>query len=271
MVKVLIKGAGDLASGVAMAFHQSGFLVLMTEVEQPTVIRRSVAFANSIYEGKMEIEGITGIHVNEDNYSNYLEKGNIGIIIDPVGSIKDKYKPDVIVDAILAKKNLGTRIDDAPIVIGCGPGFVVGKDCHLVIETKRGHYLGKIIGEGSAIENSGIPGIIEGRGIERVLYSPVAGKVEHLKKLGDIVEQDDIILKVDGVPVKSPFKGVLRGLIVEGMIVPEAMKIGDVDPRLYPEYCFTISEKAMAIGRAAVEGTLLLGKQKGLFGVMKYE
>lgn len=271
MVKVLIKGAGDLASGVAMAFHQSGFQVLMTEVEQPTVIRRSVAFANSIYEGKMEIEGVTGIHVTKDNYINHLEKGNIGIIIDPNGSIKDIYKPDVLIDAILAKKNLGTTIDDAPVVIGCGPGFSAGKDCHLVIETKRGHYLGKIIEQGSAIKNSGIPGVIEGRGLERVLYSPIAGKVEHLKKLGDIVEQDDIILKIDGVPLRSPFKGVLRGLIVEGMIVPKAMKIGDVDPRLIPEYCFTISEKAMAIGRAAVEGTLLVGKQKGLFGVMKYE
>lgn len=271
MIKVLIKGAGDLASGVAMAFYKSGFQVLMTEVEQPTVIRRSVAFANSIYEDKIKIEGVTGIHVTEDNYLNYLEKGNIGVIIDPNGAIKDKYKPDVIVDAILAKQNLGTKINDAPIVIGCGPGFFAGVDCNLVIETKRGHYLGKIIENGPAIKNSGIPGVVEGRGLERVLYSPVKGKVEHIKKLGDIVEQDDIILKVGGVPVKSPFKGILRGLIVEGMMVPEAMKIGDVDPRLNPEYCFTISEKAMAIGRAAVEGTLILGKQKGLFGVQKYE
>lgn len=271
MVKVLIKGAGDLASGVAMAFHKSGFQVLMTEVEQPTVIRRSVAFANSIYEAKMEIEGVTGIHVTEENYADYLEKGNIGIIIDPDGAIKNIYKPDIIVDAILAKKNLGTKKNDAPIVIGCGPGFSAGEDCHLVIETKRGHYLGKIIENGSAIKNSGIPGIVEGRGLERVLYSPVAGKIKHLKKLGDIVEQDDIILKVDGIPVKSPFKGVLRGLIVEGMLVSENMKIGDVDPRLFPEYCYTISEKAKAIGRAAVEGTLILGKQKVLFGVVKYE
>ncbi len=271
MVKVLIKGAGDLASGVAMAFHKSGFQVLMTEVKLPTVIRRSVAFANCIYEEKVEIEGVTGVHVTEDNYSDYLEKGNIGVIIDPEGAIKEKYKPDVIVDSILAKVNLGTRIDDAPIVIGCGPGFFAGEDCHLVIETKRGHYLGKIIEKGSAIKNSGIPGIVDGRGLERVLYSPVAGKVEHFKKLGDIVELDDIILKVDGIPVRSPFKGVLRGLIVEGMLVPEAMKIGDVDPRIFPEYCFTISEKAMAIGRAAVEGSLIVGKKMCLFGVLKYE
>ncbi len=271
MIKVLIKGAGDLASGVAMAFYNSGFQVLMTEVKEPTVIRRSVAFANCIYEGKMEIECVTAFHVTEDNYLNCLKNSNIGVIIDPECKIKGKYKPDIIVDAILAKKNLGTKIDDAPIVIGCGPGFSAGKDCHLVIETKRGHHLGKIIKMGRAIENSGIPGIIEGRGIERVLYSPVPGKVQHLKKLGDIVDQDDIILKVDGVPVKSPFKGVLRGLIVEGIIVPENMKIGDVDPRLNPDYCFSISEKAMAIGRAAVEGSLIFGSEKGLFGVKKYE
>lgn len=271
MIKVLIKGAGDLASGVAMAFYNSGFQVLMTEVGEPTVIRRSVAFANCIYEGKMVIEGVTGIHVTDNNYLDYLEKDNIGVIIDPECMIKEKYKPDIIVDAILAKRNLGTKILDAPIVIGCGPGFYAGQDCHLVIETKRGHHLGKIINEGKAIENSGIPGIIEGRGKERVLYSPVQGKVVHVKKLGDIVEQDDIILKVDGIPVKSPFKGVVRGLIVEGMTVPEAMKIGDVDPRLNPEYCYTISEKARAIGRAAVEGSLIIGRKKGLFGVMKHE
>ena len=271
MVKVLIKGAGDLASGVAMAFYKSGFQVLMTEVEQPTVIRRTVAFATSIYEGKVEIEGVTGRLVDENNYQECLESGSIGVIVDPKGLIRMKYKPDVIVDAILAKKNLGTTIDAAPIVIGCGPGFFAGDDCHLVIETKRGHFLGRVIEKGAAIPNSGIPGIVEGKGLERVLYSPVAGKVEHLKKLGDIVSEGDIILKVDGIAVTTPFAGVLRGLIEEGMVVPAAMKIGDVDPRINPEYCYTISEKAMAVGRGAVEGALLLGKQKGLFGVRRYE
>ncbi len=271
MVKVLIRGAGDLASGVAMAFHKSGFQVLMTEVEQPTVIRSTVAFATSIFEGEIEIEGVKGLQVTEDDFKEILEAGYIGVIIDPQGTIKNEYKPDVLIDAILAKKNLGTKIDDAPIVIGCGPGFYVGDDCHLVIETKRGHYLGKIIEKGSAIPNSGIPGIVEGRGLERVLYSPVAGKVKHYKKIGDIVDEGDIILKVNEIQVTSPFKGVLRGLIAEGMNVPKAMKIGDVDPRIEPRYCFTISEKAMAIGRSAVEGTLLLGRKKRLFGVRKYE
>ncbi len=271
MIKVLIRGAGDLASGVAMAFYKSGFQVLMTEVAQPTVIRSSVAFATSIFKGKMEIEGVTGIHVNKDNFQKYLDHGYIGIIIDPEGNIKKTYKPDVVVDAILAKKNLGTNIYDAPIVIGCGPGFYAGKDCHLVVETKRGHYLGQIIEEGAAIANSGIPGIVEGKGLERVLYSPIAGKVKHYKKIGDIVDEGDIILKVEGIPVINPFKGVLRGLITEGMNVPKGLKIGDVDPRIRPQYCFTISEKAMAIGRAAVEGTLLMGRKKKLFGVIKYE
>ncbi|MDD2371866.1 MAG: selenium-dependent molybdenum cofactor biosynthesis protein YqeB [Firmicutes bacterium] len=271
MIKVLIKGAGDLASGVAMAFHKSGFQVLMTEVEQPTVIRSTVAFATSVFKGEIKIEGVKGKHVTADNFKECLDAGNIGIIIDPQGAIKDKYKPDVLVDAILAKKNIGTTINDAPIVIGCGPGFSAGEDCHLVIETKRGHYLGRVIEKGAAIENSGIPGIVEGRGLERVLYSPVEGMVKHYKKIGDIVDEGDIILKVEEIPVTSPFKGVIRGMITEGMIVPKAMKIGDVDPRIEPQFCFTISEKAMAIGRASVEGSLLMGRRKGLFGVGKYE
>jgi len=271
MIKVLIRGAGDLASGVAMAFYKSGFQVLMTEVAQPTVIRSTVAFATSVFKGQMEIEGVKSIHVTKENYQDYLDSGNIGIIIDPLGEIKEKFKPDILIDAILAKKNIGTKIDDAPIVIGCGPGFFAGEDCHLVIETKRGHYLGQVITKGSAIPNSGVPGIIEGKGLERVLYSPIAGKVEHFKKIGDMVNEGDIILKVEEIMVMSPFKGVLRGLITEGMIVPKGMKIGDIDPRLDPQYCFTISEKAMAIGRAAVEGTLLMGNKINLFGVEKYE
>lgn len=271
MVKVLIKGAGDLASGVGMAFYKSGFKVLMTESEKPTVIRRSVAFGNCIFEDKAIVEGVTSIKVNEDNYKEALDRGLIGVIVDPKAEIIKKYQPDIVVDAILAKSNLGTTMDDAPIVIGCGPGFYAGNDCHLVIETKRGHNLGQIIRTGSAIANSGIPGIVEGRGIERVIYSPVEGIVTHVKKIGDIVAESDIILKVGDVPVTSPFKGVLRGLIAEGLHVPAKMKIGDVDPRINPEYCFTISEKAMAIGRAAVEGALNLGNEKNLFGVRRNE
>lgn len=267
MVKVLIKGAGDLASGVGLAFHRAGFQVLMTEIEKPTVIRRTVAFANVIFEGNTNIEGSEGILVLEDTYQDALNRGKIGVMVDPEATILAQYQPMVVVDGILAKKNLGTRITDAPIVIGLGPGFEAGKDCHRVVETKRGHNLGVVLHSGKAMENTGIPGIVEGRGLERVLYSPGSGIVQPIVDIGAILEEGDLICNVSGIPVYSPFKGVLRGLIAPGMEVPLGMKIGDVDPRLETSYCFTVSEKARAIGRAAVEAALEMGRKRKWFGV----
>lgn len=268
MVKVLVRGAGDLASGVGYAFAKAGFQVLMTEIEAPTVIRRTVSFAEAVYEGQVEVEGIKGILVTRDTYQDSIDYGKIGVIVDPAGLILKTFKPDVLVDGILAKENVaGTRIQDAPIVLALGPGFEAGLDCHRVIETKRGHYLGQVIESGRAIENTGIPGIVEGRGLERVLYSSVAGKVRHLRNIGDIVEEGECVAMVGDACVPSPFRGVLRGLIREGMDVPARMKIGDVDPRLNQEYCFTISEKAKAIGRGALEAALALGYEKRLFEV----
>lgn len=269
MVKVLIKGAGDIATGVALAFFRSGFKVLMTEIEKPTVIRRKVAFASAIYEKNIVIEKIDGALATDKNFQNILNDDKIGVIVDPNGEIIDKYKPDIVVDAILAKKNLGTKKTDASVVIGCGPGFHAGDDCHLVVETKRGHFLGGWKEEGNAAPNSGIPGIIEGSGIERVLYSPKAGVVKHHKAIGDLLEEGELVLQVDEAGVYSPFKGYLRGLIQEGLFVPEKMKIGDVDPRLEGSYPFTVSEKAMAVGRGALEGALYLGKKFRVFGVDK--
>ncbi len=268
MVKVLVRGAGDLASGVGYAFAKAGFQVLMTEIPAPTVIRRTVAFAEAVYEGQIEIEGVQGILVTRDTYQESIDYGKIGIVVDPEASIRKAYQPDILVDGILAKTNVGgTDILDAPIVLALGPGFEAGRDCHRVIETKRGHYLGRVIESGSAIENTGIPGIVEGRGLERVLYSPEAGKVRHFRKIGDVVEEGELLAEVGDAGVTAPFRGVLRGLIREGLEVPARMKIGDVDPRLDPEYCFTISEKAKAIGRGALEAALALGVEKGLFEV----
>lgn len=271
MIKVLVRGAGDLASGVAVAFHRSGFQVLMTEVPEPTVIRRSVSFASCIFDGETEIEGVRAARVESHNYQEVLNSGRIGVMVDPEACIIRDFKPMILVDAILAKKNLGTSISYAPVVIAAGPGFEAGRDCHLVIETKRGHHLGRPIEDGSAEANSGIPGIIAGRGLERVLYSPVGGVVSHLKEIGDIVGEGEPVLTVSGVPVASAFRGVLRGLIQEGMTVPAGMKIGDVDPRLEKSFCFSISEKAMAVGRGALEGALMLGRRNNLFGVVAFE
>lgn len=267
MVKVLIRGAGDLASGVAIAFHKAGFQVLMTEMDEPTVIRRTVSFATALFDGQIEVEGTMAIAVDRLNYKQVLEDGHIGVMADPDASILEEYKPAVLVDGILAKKNLGTKIEDAPIVIACGPGFSAGEDCHRVIETKRGHYLARVIEGGTAAPNSGIPGIVEGHGLERVLYAPTEGRMRGIRQIGDIVEEGDAICEVSGLVVHSPFKGVLRGLLAEGLMVPKGMKIGDVDPRIEVDYCHTISDKARAVGRGALEAALELGREKGLFEV----
>lgn len=271
MIKVLVKGAGDLASGVALAFHQSGFQVLMTEVAQPTVIRRTVAFASCVFDGETEIEGVAARRAEPETYQEILKSGKIGVLVDPEAKILGRYRPDIVVDAILAKRNLGTKMEDAPVVIGLGPGFTAGKDCHLVVETKRGHDLARVISRGSAVANTGIPGVIGGKGLERVLYAPAAGTVLHYRKIGDLLEEGDPVLEVSGRIVKSPFPGVLRGLIQEGLEVPSGMKIGDVDPRMEPGYCHSISDKARAIGRGALEGALMMGLEKKLFGVRRFE
>ena len=271
MVKVLVKGAGDIATGVAMTFYRSGFQVLMTEIAEPTVIRRRVSFATAVYEKSIEVEGIEGVLVKASDFQSVLNSGKIGVMVYDKGDVPSCYEPDIVVDAILAKRNIRTSLKDASVVIGCGPGFTAGIDCHLVVETKRGHYLGRWLEEGAAAPNSGIPGIVEGKGLERVLYSPIAGKVKHHKAIGDLLEEGELVLEVAGEPVYSPFKGYLRGLIQEGLVVEAKMKIGDVDPRLEERYPFTVSEKAFAVGRGALEGALYLGRKKAVFGVEKFE
>lgn len=271
MVNVLIRGAGDLATGVAMTLKRSGFRVLMTEVEKPMVIRRSVAFANAVFEGKMRVEDEEAVLVAPEDFTLWMKNDIIGVMVDEDGKIKKAYQPDVIVDATLAKRNLGNKVGDAPIVIALGPGLEAGVDCDMVIETKRGHYLGSQIRKGYAIKNTGIPGIIGGYGIERVIKAPGAGKVQHMAKLGDLVKKNDPVMMVGNKVVKAPIDGCLRGLIYEGMEVPEGMKIGDVDPRGVVDYCYTISDKAYSIGRSVLEGILRLGAEKKLFGVKEYE
>ena len=269
MIKVLIKGAGDLATGVAIVLRNSGFKVLMTEIEQPTVIRRSVSFATAIYEKEVSVEGIQAQLVNELNYEKIIEDGKVGVIVDPYGTILKSYQPDIVVDAILAKKNLGTTMADGPIVIALGPGFEASKDCHLVVETKRGHYLGELIRQGSTIPNTGIPGEIGGRKEERVIKAPVDGTLTWIRKLGDMARENEPVLKVDDCVVKAAFTGCLRGLLMEGLPVHKGMKIGDIDPRGDASYCTTISDKSRALGRAVLEGALELGKEKGYFEVTR--
>lgn len=254
---VIIRGAGDLATGVAYRLKKSGFRVLMLDIKTPLVIRRTVSFAQAIYENQIEIQGIIGRKVESlDEIVKSWKNDEIPIVIDEEGEYIKQIKPKVVVDAILAKKNLGTTIDMADIVIGLGPGFTAGKDCHAVIETKRGHYLGTVITQGSAIADTGVPGNIGGYSKERVIHSPAKGIIKHLSKISDIVEKDDIIAEVDGVPVKATIDGVLRGLIHEGLFVRKGLKIADIDPRDVQKHCFSISDKARSIGGGVLEAIM---------------
>lgn len=258
-MRVLIKGAGDLASGIACRLHQCGCSVVMTDLAVPTAVRRTVAFSRAVYERSAEIEGTTAqLCSNIDEMQNVLRRGEIAVMIDPEAKIRAQWKPDAVVDAILAKHNLGTCIDDAPIVIGVGPGFTAGKDCHCVVETKRGHYLGRCIYTGSAIANTGVPGNIGGYTTERILRAPCDGVFEPVAAIGDTVARGDICATVNGMPMRSEITGVVRGLLQSGVVVTKGMKSGDVDPRCERTHCYSVSDKARAVGGGVLEALLHL-------------
>ena len=254
---VLVKGAGDLASGVAHRLRKAAFSVVMTEIEKPTAIRRTVSFAQSIYDGKVEVEGIKGIHVKDvEDAFKVMENGDIPVLIDPDVKCKEIIKPHIIVDAILAKVNINTTIEDADLVFALGPGFTAGVDCHAVIETKRGHDLGRVYLEGTAIPDSGVPGEVGGKSIERLLRATSDGVFQGIHKIGDYVKENETVATCGGVPLKSQIDGYLRGLLYDGLEVFEGMKVGDVDPRCERHHCFTISDKARALGGAVLEAIL---------------
>lgn len=261
-MKVLIRGAGDLASGIACRLHQCGFSIVMTDLAVPTAVRRTVAFSRAVYEQTAEIEASTAVLCRTiGEVESALRQDQIAVMVDPEAEIQKIWKPDVVVDAILAKRNLGTSMQDAPVVIGVGPGFTAGEDCHCVIETKRGHYLGRCIYRGSAIPNSGVPGNIGGYTTERLLRAPCAGVFEPAVSIGDLVQNGDVCGTVNGVPMRSQIPGVVRGLLQRGVMVTEGMKSGDVDPRCEPEHCHTVSDKARAIGGGVLEAILHLTRK----------
>ena len=256
---VLIKGAGDLATGIAYRLKKSGFDIVMTEINKPTTVRRTVAFSQAVFDNEIVIEGIKGVKVNNINeIYEEIREGNIPIIIDENAEIIKELSPDVVVDAIIAKQNLGTSIEDAPIVIGVGPGFEAKVDCHLVVETKRGHYLGKVIEEGSAIPNTGVPGNIGGYTKERIIRASSNGKIKPVVAIGDFVKKGDIVAYIDGVEVLSEIDGIVRGMLQEGIEVFKGMKSGDIDPRCEKDHCFTISDKARSIGGGVLEAIMYM-------------
>lgn len=256
---VLVKGAGDLATGVAHRLKKCGFDIVMTEIKEPTTVRRTVAFSQAVYDKEVEVEGVRAVLVNNiDEINENIKAGNISIIIDEEAKIISEISPDVVVDAIIAKRNIGTTIKDAPIVIALGPGFEAGVDCHLVIETKRGHYLGKVISEGKAIPNTGIPGNIGGHTVGRIIRATDDGIIKPVVKIGDYVKEGEIVAYVGNTPVYASISGIVRGMLQDGIRVFKGMKSGDIDPRCEKEHCFTISDKARSIGGGVLEGILTL-------------
>jgi xanthine dehydrogenase accessory factor len=258
-LRVVVKGGGDLGTGVAWRLHRCGFNVLITDVAQPTAIRRTVAFASAIFDGQVTVEGEMGRLIALPSQAQDCWKSRqVAVIVDPQAAVVREIKPDVVIDAILAKQNLGTRLDDAPAVIALGPGFIVGADCHAVVETNRGHNLGRVLWQGSAEPNTGIPGTVSGENARRILVSPVPGIFREQHHIGDLVRVGDVIAFIGDEPVHSRLDGVVRGLLHEGLFVPAGMKVGDVDPRGIVSNCFTISDKSLAIAGGVLEAVLRL-------------
>lgn len=261
---VIVRGAGDIATGTIARLHLGGWRVLALECAQPTVIRRTVSLAEAVTAGTAEVEGIRAILCQElADMEQAWAQGAVPVAVDPEGEWIRKLKPLAVVDAILAKRNLGTARDMAPVVVGLGPGFTAGEDVHAVIETNRGHRIGKVLYSGSAEPNTGIPGDVEGFTAERILRAPCEGTVKNRKSIGDHVEAGETVMEVDGTPVKAQIQGMLRGVIAEGTQVTPGFKIGDVDPRGDRSACFEISDKARAVAGGVLEAVLNLTRNQG--------
>ena len=292
---IICRGAGDLATGIIHRLHRAGHRVIALETDYPAAIRRQVSFCEAVYDGSAVVEGVTArlvpaladaetdtetysgendtpaAHIVSEKWDSsaieaVLEAGEIPLLIDPKGESIALLKPDVVVDAIIAKKNLGTTINMAPLVIGVGPGFMAGKDVHLVIESMRGHNLARIITDGMAQPNTGVPGNIAGFTSERVIHAPAAGYIYDVRKIGDIVQKGDEIARIypdkesydnalsEYVSVNATITGIIRGLIREGYYFRKGFKIADIDPRESElSNCFTISDKARSIAGSVLE------------------
>jgi len=247
-----------MATGVVHRLVRSGFRVCMTEIPAPLAVRREVAFCEAVFEGRKEVEGLVARRVADTKeILEAWEEGMIPLRVDPECKIREVLKPQVLVDAIMAKRNVGTHRGDAPLVIGLGPGFRAGADVHLVVETNRGHNLGRLIEDGEAQPDTGVPGDIGGYTRERVLRAPGSGRLLGSKKIGDPVKKGEEVARVEGVVVEAGVDGVLRGILRDGLSVHQGMKVGDVDPRGVRAHCFSISDKARAIGGGVLEAILM--------------
>lgn len=253
---ILVRGGGDLASGVVYRLQRAGFPVLVTELAAPLLVRRAVSYGDAVYAQTRTVDGITARLVTAEAVHETIRAGEVPVVIDPDGALLRALTPAVVVDARMEKRNLGTTMADAPLVIALGPGFNAGQDCHAVIETNRGHRLGRVIEHGAAEPDSGEPGSVRSRTHSRVLRAPEAGFVEPLAQIGDLIAAGQPIARVGASTITAGFDGVLRGLIHERVAVTRGMKIGDLDPRAEREMCFTISDKSLAVGGGVLEAVL---------------
>ena len=255
---VLIRGGGEVASGVAHGLARAHFRVCMAETSQPLAVSRGVAFCEAIYNGKKEVEGVVARHVTSvDQIPQVWQESQIPIIVDPEASIREALKPQVLVDAIMAKRNLGTKITDAPLVIGLGPGFQAGRDVHMVVETNNSESLGKVILDGEAEKNTGIPIAIGGLTFERALHSPGDGLFQTDKQIGDLVTAGEVVASVAEQPVKAEIDGVVRALLRSGIMVGKGTKLGEIDPSANKEVCYTIRARVRAIAGGVLEAILM--------------
>lgn len=253
---VLIRGAGDIATGIALRLHRAGMQVVMTDLPKPTAIRRTVSFSEAILKGETTVEDVKARAASVEEVFKVLAAGEIPVLADPDCKCRDILKPQVLVDAILAKRNLGTKITDAPAVIAVGPGFTAGEDCHAVVETMRGHWLGRVIWKGSAQPNTAVPGLIGGYAGERVLRAPAEGTFRQMLKIGTKVQPGDAAGFVGDEPMTCTIGGILRGILPDGTPVHKGMKAGDVDPRCEESHCYCASDKALAVGGGVLEAIL---------------
>ncbi len=254
-----VKGAGDLASGTIHRLHRAGFAVVAAELPQPLALRRTVAFAEAVYSGAVEIEGLTGVRTSSlEEVRTTLEQGQVPVLIDPDGTLLRALQPTALVDATLAKRNTGIRLSDAQVVLALGPGFEAGVDAHAVIETNRGHNLGRVYLNGCAEPDTGVPGDIAGFTSERLLRAPADGPLFAQHAIADVVQAGEVVATVGKTPLYAQIGGVLRGLAHDGLVVRQGMKVGDIDPRARREHCFSISDKSRAIAGGVLEALLYL-------------
>ena len=267
---IIVRGGGDLATGTIYKLYKCGFPVLVLEVAKPSAIRRNAAFSEAVYEGTQKVEDVTCYLADSVAAAEkLLAEGKLTMLVDPEGKAITQLRPFAVVDGILAKKNLGTTRQMAPITVALGPGFEAGVDVDAVVETQRGHNLGRVLWQGKAAPNTGIPGIIGGYGKERVIYSPAAGVLRNVCHITDTVKKGQIIATIETeteqVPVTATLDGLLRGLLRDGYFVPEGFKIADIDPRIQQyNNCFTISDKARCIAGGVLEAILC---RKGALGL----